>query len=117
MPRLDVALQDVATALKGAGLSATVDPRNLNLPGVLVAPATFDFERLSSSAWTLEADLYLVARDTGHGNALRSLGDMLDRLRDLWPVPEAQAISIDLPNHGGSLPALIVTITASVTEE
>lgn len=117
MHPLNVALTELVEELRSVNIAAALDPRDLTLPGVLVTPSSVDFDRLGGHDYTLEADLYLVAGNRGTDQALGELTDLVAKLRGLWPVGQAEALSLDLPNHGGSMPALIVNLTLTVSKE
>ena len=92
---------------------AVADVRDINLPGVLVAPATFTLDRLDPAQHTATWDVYLIARDTGPQSSLTVLGTLLDHLAGLG-VGEARAQTLSLPGIG-DMPTLHLNITTTTT--
>jgi len=114
------ALDQVAAALTLAGLdNVAVDPRDLDLPGALIAPASVSFDTFDQSTYTLVVDVALVAPDHGHRGGLETLGKLVDQLRAAaGPLGELTAALATLPNHGPDpLPAFTTTITTTIREE
>lgn len=109
---------DVVELVTAAGLEATDDPRNLNLPGCWVTPAAIQFDRMAGTTGSWE--LYLVAPDTGPRESLRTLDGMLRQLRGALgaSITGARVAGVNLANHGGGdLPALQVSIELEITED
>jgi len=71
------AMLEVVDALASAGVSATIDPRNVNLPGVWVQRLTLTPDLLCGGQ-TMRLRLVLVAPDVGTEQALDILDDLLD---------------------------------------
>lgn len=111
-------LQDIADQVTAAGVPASVDARNLNLPGAWVTPGLVSFDVMDAATAFMRFDVYLVAPDHGAVHSLDALGGMLAKLRQAIPVGEAQPVMVNLPNHGAdAMPALLISIDAQLTED
>jgi len=118
MLTIGTALQDIADQITAAGVPATTDPRNLNLPGAWVTPGTVSFDVLDAQTAFMRFDVYLVAPDHGAVHSLNALGEQLAQLRTALPIGEAQPVMVNLPNHGAdAMPALLISIDAQLTED
>lgn len=103
--------------LEDAGLNATADARDLDLPGALVTPERVVADRLGDD-YTITWHVYLLAADNGPVAALDDLGDMFDLAKDRLGVGEAQPVTLTLPNLAADpLPALLLTFDTNVTDE
>lgn len=110
------ALERVAGDLTTAGVPAVVDPRELNAPGAWVTVAPISYDRLAAGVRTLQADVFLIARDLGTPDALDALADMLDLAAGVFPLGEITPTNLANDNLGGDpLPALQFRITLEIT--
>lgn len=94
------AVLEVVDALTMAGISAVVDQRDLNPPGVLVSAPTITFNRLRG--WTATLDLYAVVPSAGRAQSLAALGPLVDQVTAIWPA--TYGYPVDLPNLDGGDP-------------
>ena len=114
--QIGAAAQAVVDMISDAGVQATIDGRDLELPGALVAPETISADRLGGD-YTVAWNVYLVAADAGPVEALDDLGHMFDLLKDALGVGEARPVTLTLPNHAADpLPAFLLTFSTSVTD-
>ena len=110
------ATAELVAMLEGAGLNATADPRDLVLPGVWVAPALIDYDRLDGDVYAGQWELYLIAPDNGPTESLDALSELAGLLRAVVPFGEARTAAVQLSNHSPDpLPALQVTIELEVS--
>lgn len=115
------AMSQVAAAMVAAGIPTALDPADLSIPGAVVYPSRVDYDTLSAGVggYELTVDLVLVAGDVPGLNALAQLDGLLGKLRGLWAIDEARAVSVG-PLVGQSpdpLPGLSVTVTLHVSNE
>lgn len=112
------AVQWVVDALKGAGVTATVEAADADLPGVIVYPSLVDFDRLEADAYEMTVDLLLVASQLRALDALDQLEDLLAKVRLVFPVTEARAIMVQLSSQSADqLPAFQCSILLSATPD
>lgn len=96
-------LTELVTEITRRGIPATMDPRNLDVPGALV-----DLERLGGDdtlcgRLTAQATVYLVTTDDDHPSAMRDLIRRYNLVADLTTGAETAELALpDLP----PLPAL-----------
>lgn len=108
-------LAALAHRLRAADIDASVDPRDINPPGVLVAgDAVLPLVKLSGD-YRLRASVILFARDAGDADAYAALSDLYGQVvavlgRDLDPddAPFERAV---LPDNPTALPTLRLTVT------
>lgn len=112
------ALEEVAAALAALDIKGTHDPRRLPVPGVLLYPAGIDFDRLDRNVATVDVEFILVAKGLGTPKALEQLEQMLDKVRQAWPVGQVTAVNVNLPNHSPDpLPGFSFTLPFEITQE
>lgn len=110
------ATAELVAMIEAAGLNATADPRDLELPGVWVSPALIDYDRLDGDVYAGSWELYLIAPDNGPTVSLDILSDLATVVRRVLPFGEARSVSVQLSNHSPDpLPALQVTIELEVS--
>lgn len=97
------------------GLRATLDPRDVNPPCVIVRELTMTPNVLN--AWTVVWQLDLVAGDTGTVAAATVLSGMLERLTVSIPVDSATRVDLALPGVPDTLPAYRCTVTTTVSDD
>ncbi|AWY04758.1 hypothetical protein PQC61_gp12 [Gordonia phage Emperor] len=109
------AVAEVETALRGAGLAASADPRQLNPPCAWVSATGLTHELLSGGG-TVRLDVYLIAPDHGVTAALDVLSTLLDKALDaLDPATETSLNeAVTLPAGGGPLPAFRLTVEREI---
>ena len=116
--RLDLAGAEIVAKLAAAGVPAALDPRDLDPPAVWVAVDTADTRRFGAGQWKSTWRLTVVAGDTGTGQALRTLGDLSDRLAACFgTLGEGQAVPIILPGGPDPMPALQYTVDLVCTDD
>lgn len=106
----------VSDRLTAAGINATTDPRDLNLPGAWVTPGEFTLSRLQKAAGEVEVIIALVAPDAGGIETLNILDDLLTKAIDAEVgINSIEPGTVQLENHApGGLPALVATVTISL---
>lgn len=119
-------LEDVATALRAAGLGASVDPRNLQPPAVLVrGDALAAGQGKLCGRITVRYSLLLLAPEIGETGAYAQLEDLYDQVAalDLDPTVGVVSLTSDdrpfertiLPDSSTALPTLRLTGAALST--
>lgn len=112
-------LQTFAAELGVAlSVSASIEARDLVLPGILVTPGPIAFDRLDGQTVDLDVELLLVAGDTNPVTALDELTDLLLKLRAyLGNAPSvAEPMTVNLPSQSPDpLPALRCPIPLTLT--
>lgn len=103
-----------ATELAAAlDVSVEVEPRDLVLPGILITPGPFEFDRLDGNLATAEVELWMIAGDTNTRTALDELTDLLLKVRQHFgDSPSAvEPITVTLPSQAPDpLPAFRCTL-------
>lgn len=106
----------LADKLRAAGISACIDPADLNTPGVWIAPNAESLDRLDSTR-TVTVDVYLVTGSAGVVHELRSLDTLTAAARRVVNLPTVTALQLTLPNHHVSgLPAYHAQLELEVSE-
>lgn len=78
---LVAALDQLKATLAGAGVTARIEPGEVPVPGVWLAPRTVDTARGTlTSPGTATVSLYLIAADTGDEHAFVVLARLLDQV-------------------------------------
>ena len=110
---IDEAISYAVDQLRDGGISATSDPRDLSLPGVLVG--CHSLTRQLDGSVEVRLRLLAIAPDTGP--PARRLDELLPVL-DVLGLVDAEAVTVTLPNHTPSpLPALELFTTVTITKE
>jgi hypothetical protein len=103
-------LTELTTALEGAAgiRSVTLDPAQLEpLPGVLIRPTGFALDLLDG--FTPTADLFIVVPDQPHPRALAELVPLANAVLEVIdPAGPVRVATVQLPDNGGRLPALLI---------
>lgn len=108
------AAAELVECLNELGISTTSDPRNLTIPGALVAPHDIKASTLTPGHIEITWDVYLVAPD--NGSPIDSLDPLISPLIVEGLATEFDVLTLTLPNHSPDpLPAIQTTIT-TVTE-
>jgi hypothetical protein len=105
-------LTDLMWALIGAGIDATIDPRDLNPPAVLVELESISHNLLSGGV-TTRVRLFCVVPDVGTGEALRMAAALMMRvLAVVEPNTELDSTyeAISTPDGTGPLPAILLRV-------
>lgn len=113
------AIAEIVTGLKNAGINATTETANLQLPGALVVPGVMAFDRLDGEDYSAEVSIYLLTSNKGSIQSLNDLQALLAKCRQVFPIPEAEPISLALPNVSGpdGSPGLLINLQIEITEE
>lgn len=115
------ALSEVTDRLTTAGIPHAIDPRDLNLPGVLLTVRARTWDTLDADASTVTIEAIAIAPDTGQPlHTLDVLDTLISRcaavLDPISPITEATAGTVLLPNHGADpLPSLTAPLSVSLT--
>lgn len=99
--------------LRAAGIRATMDIRNLNLPTLLIVPPQWVADVMCGGTATFV--VYALTRGPANLDAWRSLDGLLSELSKVVDdVREVRPTSYD-PEGSGGLPALEITFAHSLT--
>ena len=109
-------VQELAEAVTAAGVPATVDPRDLVLPGALIKPTVIERDRVYLGHLTVTCEVLLIATNDGIAADLATLDGLTDRQSAVIPGREIEVVSIKLDNHAADpLPAYKITTTVERT--
>jgi hypothetical protein len=112
------ALEDLTSQISDLGVNATYNPQNLDLPGAWVTPGAVTYDLLDSETYSMQFDVYLISSNNDVAGSLINLSEMLEKIRVSLGIPEAQPVSVSLPNHSSeALPALLVTLQTIITKD
>ena len=107
--------REVVDLLAAAGITATADPRDLNPPGVLVGPPSFEpHARLAGITATYT--LWAVVPNAGRLAALDALGPLIDQVSGAIRVDTAIPNDLLMPDGGDPLPGYQLTATVRTCE-
>lgn len=76
----DVAINELLTVLRDAGIRATIDPAKVNTPGVWVRMGPVDLTAVlcGENVGTMTAEATCIVADTTDEAALTALGDLVE---------------------------------------
>lgn len=110
-------LDELTAALEGVpGIrSVALDPAELvPLPGVLIRVTAFAPDLLAG--FTATADLFVVVPDQHHDRALHELVPLANAILErIDPAGPIAAATVQLPDAGGRLPALLIPYDDTTT--
>ena len=106
------AAETVVGDLVAAGIRATMDPRSVNLPAVLVVPPQFDRETSCIGRALFTA--FLITRGPGNADAWQSLDALLEQVSTVLAVDQIRPASYVL-DDGAPLPALEIQWTVGLS--
>lgn len=108
------ALQQLASELEQtAGVTVTIDGRDLTLPGILLAPRNARRETLDGTT-TLEIEAWIIAPAHGNVFALDDIGNICEKL----DFDEYEFTTLAMPSHSAdALPAALATLEIEITKE
>lgn len=101
---------DVVDQLAAAGIDATIDYRDVTVPGVLVVPAAAAYDRLSDDAGTITWRLVGIAGASDPGTGLDQLGELIAACQSVADLAGVEFTTYDNPNVGHNLPAFTAQI-------
>ncbi len=105
------AVDEVLGRLAAAGVSATPDPRDLNLPAVWVTVDGVSTRLLAAGVALVDLTLVAIVPDTGIPGTLDDLDDLVVAVEAAFPALEWETRAVALPSMGKTpLPALSTTI-------
>lgn len=110
MSRLADSLAGVVDTLNAAGVAATTDPRDLQVPGAWVTVHDV-IDPTLCGVYTVRARVCLIASDNGMSHELDALGRLLDLAYDAVTFDEAVTPMTVTPPGMAPLPALVITTT------
>lgn len=112
------AAAEVVAALESGGVSACLDIRDLNTPGVLVPPPTLTAYRFGRGADALWRPVAAVA-NTGRAQALTELSALLDAVQHALGGIVQSAEPVDLPtaDGGGLLPGYQLRLATRIHDD
>lgn len=113
---LAAALTSVVTGLSAAGVSATTDPSQVNLPGVLVQLVGLDRGTLDQRE--LDLQLVLVVSDTDGGPGPAAALSTLLASVEVYASADGPILarSVQLPANPAPLPGLLFPLTVRTPE-
>lgn len=107
---LAAALDRIVAALTEAGIAATTDPRDLQIPGAWVTVHDITDPTLCGE-YSVRADVCLVAADNGAPFEVDALGQLLDLAYTAVTFDEPVRPMTVTPPGLAPLPALVITTT------
>lgn len=109
------ATQAVVDRLKAGGVAATADGRDLNPPAVRVNPPQLAY-RFGKGGWDATWTAVAAVPDTGHTDALRALGELLEAAQAALSYAGVSARPVDVNlEDGGTVPGYELTWTQRIT--
>lgn len=112
MSELIDTLTDYASVLNAGGVRATLDPRSVNPPCLLLIPPTMALDVSCGGTATFLA--YAITRGPGNLDAWKSLDDLVSKAAAILPLEAFEPGSYAL-DDGTPLPCLILTWTEALT--
>lgn len=111
MAALAEALGHAVDTLTAAGVAASTDPRDLNLPAVWVTISELPPRRLSGTAGEVRVGLTAIVADAGFPGTLDELDALVDAVEAVFPTAGWDPQAVVLPSMGKTpMPALATTI-------
>lgn len=113
--QVDLAEVDaLVTELTTAGISASIDPAEVDPPGVWVRHVGLSLDLLGG--FTIKTQLHLVVPDNGHAEARTGLVDLLNQvLAVAEPDEDPYFQGLVLPHHPKPLPGLVLPLNLTDT--
>lgn len=112
------AVAQVVAELKAAGVNASQEASDLDLPGVVVYPDLVSYERLDATTYRLDVGLLFVAGQLRAPDALDLLDGLIDAVAAVLPLNELRAVMVRLGSQSADdLPAFQTTVSLAVTTE
>lgn len=111
MPELTTAaFTELLDALNAAGVQASMDPAELNLPGAWLALDTVGIANVQHKL-RLECRLFLISNDTDPLRAVEALGKLYDQATSVL-TPDGPVVTqgVVMPGDPTPLPALAVPV-------
>lgn len=99
---------ELVEKLSADGIAATFDPRNLNLPGVLITPPRREYDL--ACGFTAAWDLWAIVPGPANGDAFRALDALVDQIAAALPVVRATALPYTPSPDAPPLPAYRVEL-------
>lgn len=111
---LQEAAQGIVDALKAGGVRATLDPRDVNPPCVLVRPPDLAY-RFRYGDWDATWKAWALTPDAGRGQVLKAFGPMLAAVQDALGgvVTAATPEDVTLPD-GSTIPGYALSWTERI---
>ena len=103
MSEIITRLEGYLTDLKGAGVRATMDPRSVNPPCVLLTPPDFDLD--VNCGGTAEFRAVVLAPPPANLDSWRVLDDLAAKVADVIPIERIRPTQYGVDDTG-ALPAL-----------
>lgn len=117
MSDLAGAVADVVARLRGAGIRAVSDLRDVNPPCVYVPPPVLAFrfgKGYADAGWTIAA----VVPNSGRDTALKLLGPLIDQVIDALPaspITDGRPVDLGGLDGGAPLPAYELSFTSRIS--
>lgn len=110
MPLSFAPLQQLVELLQGAGMSASLNPADVNLPGAWVTMTQLQPITLAGDI-EIQAVVYLVAGDTDYAQAYDQLADLYNTAATvLDPDGPVTPQGVVMPGNTTAMPALRVPV-------
>lgn len=113
---LEGALDEFADLLKAAGVpSASLDPHEVNTPGVWLQVTRIIDPVLGGESYTLELTAIAVAADKGVRRSTRELSKLLEQISGVClPSGDVTVVTVTFP-EAEALPGLSIPLTVTVS--
>jgi len=112
MSEIITQLEGYLDKLKGAGVRATMDPRSVNPPTVLLAPPDFDLD--VGCGGTAEFHAFVLAPPPANLDAWRALDDIAAKVADVIPIERIRATTYGVDDTS-AIPALDLSWTQALS--
>lgn len=114
MSRLASAAAEILDALRSAGIRASIDPRDLDLPAVWITPETISTPTLSGEPLLITWTAYAITPDTG--DPTDHFSRLVDDLAGIFPGIVFHSAGIVVANQSPDpLPSLQFQIETETT--
>lgn len=114
MGALTASMKATVDELKAAGIRATADPRNLNLPCVIIGPPSIPELELSCGG-TATQTAYVVGQAPGNLDTWKQIDDLAEKVGRVVDVEAVVPVQYQHDQNANALPALQLTWTQALT--
>lgn len=109
--------KQLADDLKDAGISSSIDPRKLKLPGILIVPLPdLTFDILDGSSVEAVYKAWAIAGGTGDAATAEKLEELVMGASEVLNIETTRLGAYQLPQASDPFPAVELTLTLDVVD-